>query len=174
MSPTDTAGRPGANQAEGRITSPFKSDFRDAIGGLAAQAREDNRRVEAEAARRAKPNPFTRFVRIGLALIALQAGLFVYLYVRALHPAEIKHTTTRDLFPKNDCNAALYRAYWRIVAFWKDQGSPPASLDQLLGKYFQELPLDPVSGKPLEYSTDGRRFELRCPAVQAPTAAAAK
>lgn len=170
MSPASTAGRPGSNEATRGVESSFKSDFHHAIGDLAQQAREDDRRVEEEAARRARPSPYARFIRIGLALIALQGALFVYLYVRAPHPAAIKHVTTRDLFPKNDCNAALYRAYWKIVAFWKDQGSPPASLDQLLGKYFQELPVDPVSGKPLEYSTDGRRFELRCPGVRSAAA----
>lgn len=144
---------------------PLKSEFHETIGRLAEQAREDDQLAGEEARRRAQPSPYARFVRIGLALIALQGALALYLYSRAGRPTAAPPATTRNLFPKNDCNAALYRTYWRVVAYLKDEGHPPARLDQLLGKYVPELPVDPRSGQPLEYSTDGKRFELRCPSA---------
>jgi hypothetical protein len=46
----------------------------------------------------------------------------------------------------------------------RDHGHPPASFAEMLGKYIDKLPTDPVTGSRLLYSTDGvQRFELQCP-----------
>ena len=141
---------------------PPNSEFREAIVELAKQAREDDERAEAEVKRRLTKRPFAQFVKFGVALIVLQAALYVYLTNRK--PETVPASAAKkSLFPENNCNAVLYQTYWRIIAFQRDNGHPPAGFDQMLGKYLDKLPNDPVTGKPLDYSTDGKRFEVRCP-----------
>jgi len=68
----------------------------------------------------------------------------------------------------NQCASVAYRTYWKIAAYMRDQGHPPAALKDLVGQYVDELPIDPASGKPLFYATDGTNFDVRCPGA-APT-----
>jgi hypothetical protein len=136
--------------------------FRDTMVELAKQAREDYSRASAELAKRSAKRRFTNFVRVGLVLIAMQIVLYLYLSNR--RPTIAPTVVHKSRFADNTCNAVRYQAYWKIVAFLRDNGRPPASLDEMLGKYIDKLPMDPVTGKQLLYSTDGaERFELKCP-----------
>jgi len=137
-------------------------EFREAIIGLAKQARDEDLRAEAEAKDRLKRTKFGRFVRIGLALIALQGALYVFLTTQAPSATKRKVVGSESVFPENTCNAVLYRTYWKVVAYIRAEGHPPTTLEQMLGKYLEKLPTDPVKGKPLVYSTDGTKFDLRC------------
>lgn len=42
----------------------------------------------------------------------------------------------------------------------KHQGVPPKTLNELVGPYFQSIPLDPATNKPFKYTVDGKRYLL--------------
>jgi hypothetical protein len=142
---------------------PLPDDFRDAIHGLAEQARAEDRQA-SDARKRVAKRPFSRFVKVGLALIVAQSALLFVLY----HYQE-KTVGTRQgiksILPANSCNALVNKTYWKVVAYLREEGHPPAHLDDLVPKYLERLPLDPVTSKPLSYSTDGTRFQVRCPEI---------
>ena len=48
------------------------------------------------------------------------------------------------------------------MAYLADHGHPPQKLEDLVGSYVEQLPVDPVTGKPLVYSTHEDRFTIRC------------
>jgi hypothetical protein len=96
-------------------------------------------------------------------LIVLEIVCLGVLYVRGRQQSAPTDTKRAHIVLRDDCPSAVYRTYWKVVEYMKDHQHPPASVDQLVGKYLDKLPFDPVTGKPLRYSTDGKRFELRCP-----------
>ena len=138
---------------------PRHGNFSNAIHRLARQARQEDLRAEEELRKRGERRPFQKFIRVGLVLIALQGALFAYLYARQTHvvtPASVAAA------PPKTCNAAINRAYWKVVAYLADHGHPPQKLEDLVGSYVEQLPFNPVTGTPLVYSTDGDRFTIRC------------
>jgi hypothetical protein len=70
--------------------------------------------------------------------------------------------TLSEMVRHNDCRAELYRTYRGIVEYARENGTPPRSLEELVGKYTSRLPTNPATGAPLAYSTDGKGFRLRC------------
>jgi hypothetical protein len=144
---------------------PIRQEFREAIGELAKQAREEDHRAWAAAQKLARP--ISKFIRIGVVLILLQGVVFLFLYGKRHRDVAVSPPETRQVLPSNSCSNTLHQTYWRIVAYARDhKGHPPASLDQLVGKYVDKVPADPASGEPLHYSTDGKRFEVRCPGAK--------
>jgi len=141
---------------------PFSPDFHDAIHELAQQARDEDLRAAADLRKRTSHRPIQKFIRLGMVLIALQAVVFVYLYSQS-NRRIVAPVVTRSLFPKNNCSAVLYRTYWKVVAYFREQGHPPANLSDLV---LEQPPFDPITGKPLVYRTDGERFTLQCPGVK--------
>ena len=73
----------------------------------------------------------------------------------------------KSILPPNSCNALVNKTYWKVVAYLREEGHPPPHLDDLVPKYLERVPLDPVTGKALSYSTDGTRFQVRCPEIEA-------
>ncbi len=144
---------------DGPLRPDFRADFRDALHGLAKQKKADDLRAAEDLRKQRQQRPIYKFIQVGVALIALQAAVFVYLYTRQ-EKISLRPDTAA---PAKNCAAALNRTYWRVVAFVENQGHPPAKLDELLPDYIDKLPFDPVSGKPLGYATDGAHFTLRCP-----------
>ncbi len=144
---------------------PLPDDFRDAIHGLSEQAREEDRRAD-DARKRAAKRPFSRFVKVGLALIVAQGALLAVLYRYHEKPVATQQQI-KSILPVNSCNALVNKTYWKVVAYLREEGHPPAHLDDLVPKYLERLPLDPVTGKPLSYSTDGAHFQVRCPEIEA-------
>jgi hypothetical protein len=140
---------------------PLPPDFGKAIHQLARQAREEDLRAEEELRKRGERRKIRTFIRLGLALITLEVALYVYLHERQKYAVATKPAAAVASRPKT-CTAATNRAYWEVVAYVADHGHPPATLAELVGPYVDRLPFDPVSGKPLEYSTDGDRFTIRC------------
>ncbi len=138
---------------------PSHSGFSNAIQRLARHARREDLRAEEELRKRSARRPIQKFIRVGLILIALQGALFAYLYAR--HKPVAKSESVPQAPPKT-CKAAINRAYWKVVAYLADHGHPPEKLENLVGTYVEQLPFDPVTGKPLVYSTDGDRFTIRC------------
>ncbi len=138
---------------------PLNPEFRQVVDKLAHQAQEEDRRAKEDADRRAKRQHFSRFLVIGLLLIAAESGLFVLLYSRT-HQSHKPAVTT---VPIKNCSAATHVAYWKIVDYIHAQGHPPANLSDLVPKYADSVPFDPVSRKPLRYSTDGTKFNVDCP-----------
>jgi len=139
---------------------PPNSEFRDAIQDLAKQAREDDKRADDEMRRRFSAKPISRFIRVGFALIVVQLAVYVYLTATREVPHPPKAEVTEK--PAKDCSTVARRTSWKIVAYLNDVGHPPETLEVMLGKYLHKLPTDPVTGKPLVYSTDGKRFDLHC------------
>ncbi|HSD10399.1 MAG TPA: hypothetical protein VLF14_05425 [Candidatus Binatia bacterium] len=139
---------------------PLHPDFSHAIHRLVRQARREDLRAEEELRKRGERSRIYKFIRVGVVLIVLQAALLGYLYVRqndvVKDPARVAQA------PPKTCNAAINRAYWKVVAYLADHGRPPPKLEDLVGSYVERLPIDPVTGKPLVYSTDGERFTIRC------------
>jgi hypothetical protein len=138
---------------------PLHRDFSHAIHRLARHARREDLRAEEELRKRSERRPIQVFIRVGLVLIALQGALFAYLYARQ---KPVARSESVPLAPPKTCNAAINRAYWKVVAYIADHGHPPQKLEDLVGSYIEQPPFDPVTGKPLVYSTDGDRFTVRC------------
>jgi hypothetical protein len=160
MAPPTSSARASGHQAP--PGGPLPRDFNDVIGRLAVQAEEEERAAE-EARRRAARKPFSRFVIAGVTLIAIELGV---LWVYRMHQSRIAvraAPTVRNLPPENSCGAVAYRTYWQVVKFLKDTQHPPAKLDDLIPRYLDQIPVDPITRKPLEYSTDGKGFDLHCP-----------
>jgi hypothetical protein len=135
---------------------------RRAIRDLARQAREEDLKAEKQARRRVPRRAVSILIRVGLVLIATQIGLFAYLYTTAQLEQQGDQATEKAA--ATNCETVRHRTYWKVVAYMRDEGHPPASFEQLLGKYIDKLPTDPVTGNELLYSTDGaQRFELQCP-----------
>lgn len=62
------------------------------------------------------------------------------------------------------CNVTIYRAAQIALALeaWKlENGKYPAKLNDLVGKYFEELPIDPISGKSFRYFPEGVPEQLK-------------
>jgi hypothetical protein len=141
---------------------PPNSEFRDTIRDLAKQAREGDLKAEEEARRRNQRRPIHTFFRVGIALIVVQVALFAYLYTTGQRNPAAPEVTQKP--PAKNCETVRHRTFWKVVAYVRDEGHPPASLDQMLGKYLDKLPTDPATGQRLGYSTDGaQHFELKCP-----------
>jgi hypothetical protein len=137
--------------------------FHDEIRRLADEAAVDSLK-QAEATKKlARRRPFNLFVSIGVSLIVLQSLLLAILYGMQHWQVAQKARPAMPVDTSTECRGVLHRTYWRVAAFMRDEGHPPTELGALLGKYVKKLPADPVTGKPLQYSTDGQRFTLRCP-----------
>jgi hypothetical protein len=145
---------------------PLPSDFRDAISALAEQAREENRRRKEESRKRAERRTASRVIKIGLVLVGLEVISLGVLYGTRLQRITRIAPPVRAL-SRNDCASVAHRTYWKVVAYIKDKDRAPASLGELVPNYLDRLPLDSATGKPLEYSTDGTHFDLRCPSQAA-------
>ena len=141
---------------------PTSADFNTAISELAAQARKEDQQAVEDARKRAKATSFRKFVRFGVALIVVQLVCLGFLYLRA-RPPQTATPQRANVVIRNDCPGTAYRTYWKVVQYMKDHGQPPANLGELIGKYVDKPPTDPVSGKPLRYTTDGKNFTVRCP-----------
>jgi hypothetical protein len=142
---------------------PLPQAYDDALHGLTEQARAEDRQA-VEARKRAARRPFNRFVRIGALLILAQTALLAFLYYKQ-GPAVAARTEFRSILPANSCSGVVNSTYWKIVAYLRAEGHPPGRLEELVPKYLDKSPLDPGTGKPLSYSTDGTRFQVRCPEI---------
>jgi hypothetical protein len=142
---------------------PLHPEFRNRIRDLANQAREDDQRAAEEARKRQRRRSFSRFVAVGLTLITLELASLAFLYHRTGEGVEIKKATVHSRFAPGSCNGIVFNTYWKVVRYLKANDHPPASLNDLVPKYLDKLPFDPVTGKPLEYSTHGNHFNLNCP-----------
>jgi hypothetical protein len=144
-----------------------KPELRDAIDRLAEEAREQDRLATEKTRKLLTPGPTSRFIRLGMALVAVQLVMLGILYGR--RQQKFSATIVRPNLPKltDDCAAVAYKTYWKIAAYIREQGHPPAALSELVGRYVEKLPTDPVTRKPLEYSTDGTGFDLHCPGAPA-------
>ena len=139
---------------------PPRPEFHDVIRDLAQQAREDDRKADEQARRLSTRRPVSLVIKIGLALVGAElVSLLVLTSQRKEIPARI---TRNPVLAKNNCSSAVYRTYWKIVAYIKDNDHPPARLDDLVPKYLDKLPFDPATGKQLEYSINGARFDVHC------------
>lgn len=78
------------------------------------------------------------------------------------HGAADRSETMDSVSARRECRRVLYDTYHRLIAYIRDQGRPPPSLADLVGPYVKEVPIDPDSGRPLRYQTNGRRFSLAC------------
>jgi hypothetical protein len=147
---------PTDNTPPGR---PFPPELKSEIRRLARELREGDLRAEEESRARTQPRPIQRFIRAGAVLIALQTALLAYLYLRQNAAAKTQASAPA---PPTTCQAAVNRAYWKVVAYVSDHGRPPAKLEELVGSYVERLPFDPVTRAPLAYWTDGNQFSIRC------------
>src|SRR5206468_5354994 len=140
------------------LGDPLTRHFCTAIHRLARHARREDLRAEEELRKRRERRPIQNVIRVGLVLIAVQGVLFAYLY--AHHKPETRAESV-PLAPPKTCNAAINRAYWRVVAYVAEHGHPPQKLENLVGSYIEQLPVDPVTGRPPVYSTAGERLTIR-------------
>jgi hypothetical protein len=145
---------------------PAHPDFHNAISELAALARKEDFEAADDARRKANERPLSRFIRFGCVLIAIQVVCLGVLYIRGRGLVSPAATKQANIVLRDDCPSAVYRTYWKVIEYMKEHQQPPASIDELVGKYLDKLPADPVSGKPLQYSTDGKHFELHCPGAR--------
>jgi hypothetical protein len=140
-------------------------DFRNTIQDLAKQARDEDRRSEEEARKLRRRRSFSRFVTVGVFLIAIE---FASLAILSRHEpgVVVKKAPPRSLFAPGSCNAVVFDTYWKVVKYIKENDHPPATLNELVPTYLDKLPFDPVTRKPLEYSAHGDHFQLNCPGTR--------
>src|SRR5262249_40904831 len=116
---------------------PLHPDFSNVIHRLARQVRREDLRAEEELRKRSERRPIQKFIRIGLVLIAQGGGFFAYLSARQKTTAVTKSASVAQAPPKT-CDAAINRAYWRVVAYVADHGHPPRKLEDLIGSYIEQ------------------------------------
>ena len=63
-------------------------------------------------------------------------------------------------FTSRQANAELTRLVFALEAYHRDKGNYPEALDDLLGDYIDEMPLDPFSGVPFRYITEPEGYLL--------------
>ena len=144
---------------------PLRAAFNDAIHELAEQAREQDQQTEKDARKQIARKSFSRILWIGIALIIVQLGIFVVLYSMPRSEITVTAPVRRAILPEKSCDNAKVRAYWKVVAYLRDNGHLPASLGDLVPQYTPQAPYDPLTGKQLLYSVNGERFELSCPST---------
>ena len=66
----------------------------------------------------------------------------------------------RDSFTSRQANAALTHLVFALEAYHRDKGNYPEALDNLLGHYIDEMPLDPFSGMPFRYIIEPEGYLL--------------
>ncbi len=145
-------------------------EFRDAIGRLEHEAHEQERLAEEDARKKSSSRHFSTIVVGGSALIVVQLGILAYLMFGAKAAVlPQRNGAERPILPPRSCAAVANKTYWLIVRFAHDRGHLPSKLEDLLGRYTDSMPADPVTGRTLEYSTSGDRFTVTCPgAAKAP------
>ncbi len=141
---------------------PLPREFRETISELARQAREEDRRSEQETRKLAQHRPISPIIKLGLVLLVVELVSMGILYSQQHRQITMKLPPPDRIHSRNDCTGVTYRTYWKIVAYIKDNNHPPARLDDLVPKYLDKVPFDPTTGKPLEYSVNGARFNVHC------------
>src|SRR5687767_7662916 len=140
----------------------MSADLRDEIGRLADQARRDSTR-EGPPPKPATERRSSTLVKVGLALAMVELVSLGLLYSLQRREITTRNPQPNPLMSRNDCRGAVYRTYRSILAYRRDHDRPPASLQEMVGMYVDQVPLDPESGKALIYTSNGTGFTLRCP-----------
>jgi hypothetical protein len=138
------------------------SHFNAEISRLADAARTDSLHNEG-GSRRTQRRRLSRLLRAGAVLVLVELVSLAVLFSMRMQERASIGTPVNSMLGRTDCDAVSYRTYWRIAAYVHDKGRPPKALSDLVGSYLAELPADPKTGKPLQYSTNGQHFDLKCP-----------
>ncbi len=143
---------------------PERSRFDREIGRLAHAAREHSARIEERPCRPfPRPRRISPLVWTGVALVLVELVSLAVLYGMRVQERATVGRSANPMLTRSDCDGVRYRTYWKIVEYLRDKGRPPATLSDMVGGYVSELPSDPKTGKPLEYSRSGDGFSLHCP-----------
>ncbi|MGH7857942.1 MAG: hypothetical protein ACREQY_11480 [Candidatus Binatia bacterium] len=146
------------------MTVSESDDFRSQIDQLAQVARKEL--LEKQELAREKPpaKRISRILWIGGILVVTQAAILgiQMAYQQRLVPEVTSHRPHPLLFA-NDCKGVTYRTFRAALAYRRDNGSWPATLQELVDrKYIVEPPVDPRTGAPLYYARKGEGFKLDC------------
>ena len=102
-------------------------------------------------------------VWIGIALICVEVISLGVLQTTQSRQLSSRRPQPNPLLHRNDCRGEIYRTYRKIVAYMEDHDrQPPDTLQDLVGRYSDIPPADPVTGKPLVYAKQGAKLVLRC------------
>jgi hypothetical protein len=141
---------------------PEIRDFEIEIDRLAAAARQENDQRGKSRGGRGDGRRPSWLILVGLGLVALEAGSLGIFYMLRMREVSTQRPPQPKIATQRDCAGEVHRAYWKIVSYVRDRGRPPASLAELVPDYVPKPPADPKTGSPLEYSTDGTHFAVRC------------
>lgn len=114
-------------------------------------------------AKRKKETPILKkIISVSLALIGLQV-IFLIVFSEGSEPKTSKEALNRAIEQQRNVPAnrkELMRVQAALVDYRASEGHYPASLQDLVPKYFDTVPNNPVTGKPFVYRLDGQRYVI--------------
>ena len=118
------------------------------------------------AKKRKRSNELVRRVLIiGGTLAALQVG-FIFYFGQATSPTNIRDEIDRQLKSVAAGDREIIRVKLALNDYFVEKGAFPKSLDDLKGKYFDAVPIDPSTRKPIRYVLlDTKKYELGEPSA---------
>lgn len=113
------------------------------------------------ARKRKKSNELIRRVLIiGGTLAALQIGFILY-FGQSTSPTNIRDEIDRQLKTVPAAEREIIRVKLALNDYFVEKGSFPKTLDELKGKYFDAVPMDPSTKKQIRYVLlDSKKYEL--------------
>jgi len=138
-------------------------DFRSEIAALATSAEHEiAEKRQAVKALAPKPSRVSAILWIGGLLVLLEAGVLVTQLALRDAPVAKGVRKPSPLLVEQSCGGERYRTFQALVAFRKEFGNWPETLGELVGTRIVKLPVDPATGLPLVYESDGSSFTLSC------------
>lgn len=102
-----------------------------------------------------KLTPVQKFIIIGGSLIVILSVVLLIMYGQQSEPKTFMEALEEELDKRSigDSRKQLARVQLAIQDYQaKHEGKPPQSLNELVPEYFLEVPVNPDTGKPYDYS----------------------
>jgi hypothetical protein len=137
-------------------------DFREQIEYLADRAGEERARITEDSKPLAVKSRLRRYLWIGGLLALLEGGLLAYQSMWAGQQITHQIAAPNPLLKREDCAGERYRTSRAILAYMRQHGTAPESLDALVGTHILSRPVDPITKLPLQYRKLKNGFRLEC------------
>jgi hypothetical protein len=143
---------------EGRVSD----DFREQIEYLADRAGEERARMAEEAKPVRLRSPLRKFLWIGAIIALVEVALLGYQLTRESRELSDHIARPNPLLTREDCAGERYRTSRALLAYMREHGTAPETLDALVGTYILSRPVDPITKLPLKYRKLGNGYRLEC------------
>jgi type IV pilus assembly protein PilP len=111
-------------------------------------------------AKKVKTTFLKKFLIVAIALVLIQVALIVF-FRSQQEPTTFNESAQEALDQTagiSDRRADQAKIQMAVIAYKRDQGALPATLNDLKPKYLEVLPNDPDTQKPFSYRIDGDKF----------------